>query len=121
METGMTTKPALHLGMFVGSVVVYDHVDLFVGRDHVIDDAEKLQPFLMTMAVVAHGNHLTFQRIKGSKQRGGAVALVVVGHSSATSLLLAAELESSHLVRFQPMSAPDAAHAGLADAGCRRH
>ncbi len=34
---------------------------------------------------------------------------------------IAAKLEGSHLMRLQPMRAPDATHAGLADAGRPRH
>ena len=36
-------------------------------------------------------------------------------------LRIVAELEGSHPMRLQPVGAPDAPHAGLADAGCPRH
>ena len=152
---GDASEPALHLGMLVGRVVVHDHVDLFTSRDHIIDHAQELQPFLMAVPVVAHRNHLALERVEGGEQRGRAMGLVVVGHGSAAAFLhwqaglsavqcltlalfvgaqhqgmfgwiqiqaddvfqflgklgIAAELEGSHLVRLQPMSAPDAPHA----------
>ena len=57
------------------------------GRNDVIDDAQELQPFLMAVPVVAHGDDLAFQRIEGGEQRGRAVALVIVGHGAAAALL----------------------------------
>lgn len=36
MEMRMTTHPARDPRMFVSCVVVHDHLDLFVGRNHVI-------------------------------------------------------------------------------------
>ena len=58
VETRMASEPALHLRMFVRRVVVDDHVDLLASRDHIIDHAQELQPFLMAVPVVAHGDHL---------------------------------------------------------------
>ena len=49
----MKAKPALDLGMLVGRVV---HVDLFFGRDDVVDNAQDLQAFPAAVPVVAHGN-----------------------------------------------------------------
>jgi len=87
VEAGMASEPALDLGMLVGGVVVHDHVDLLFGRDDVVDDAQKLQPLLMAVPVVAHGDHFALQRIESSQQRGRAVALVVVSHGAAAALL----------------------------------
>ena len=47
---GMTAEPQLHFSVFVGGVVVHNHVDLFLRRGHMVDHAEELQPFLMTGA-----------------------------------------------------------------------
>jgi len=41
----------------------------------------------MTVPVVAHADHGAIQRAHGREQGGGSVALVVVGHGSAASLL----------------------------------
>src|ERR1700736_547995 len=42
---------------------------------------------LMTMALHIASDHGSVEHVEGSKQRCGAVALVVVGHRSGTSLL----------------------------------
>lgn len=39
---GMTLEPALDAGMFAGSAMVHDQVDLFVRGKHVIDAAPKI-------------------------------------------------------------------------------
>ena len=65
----------------MGRVVVHDHVDLLVLWNNVIDGAQELQPFLMAVPVVAHGDHLAFERVEGREQRGRAVALVAVSYT----------------------------------------
>jgi hypothetical protein len=54
METWMAMEPPLHLLMFVRRVVVQDHVELFAGRNHVIDGPKKLQLLLMAALLVVH-------------------------------------------------------------------
>jgi hypothetical protein len=41
----------------------------------------------MTVAVVAHRDHLTMECIEGREQSCGSVAFVVVGHGSAAAFL----------------------------------
>ena len=142
--------------MLVRRVVVHDQVNLFADRDRVVDNAQELQPFLLGVPVLAHGNDLAFQRVEGGEQRSCAVALIVVGHGPRAAFLhwqprlgavqrlnlalfvraqnqgmlgriqvqahdglelfcerrIAAEFEGSHLVRLEPMSAPDAPYTG---------
>jgi len=43
--------------------------------------------FLMSVALHALADHLAVENVQGRKQRRRAVALVVVGHRSATALL----------------------------------
>ena len=86
-KAGMTVEPALDPEMFVGGVVVHDHMDLLVLRNDVIDGAQELQPFLMAVPVIAHGEDLTFEGIQGGKQGSRSVALVVMGHGAAAALL----------------------------------
>ena len=69
VESGMTAQPQLHFSVFVGGVVVHNHVDLFLRRGHMVDHAEELQPFLMTVPVVAHGDHLTVESVQRGEQR----------------------------------------------------
>ena len=73
--------------MLVGRVVVHDQVDLLFGRDDVVDDAQKLQPLLVAVPILAHGDDVALQGIEGGEQRCGAVALVVVSHRAAAALL----------------------------------
>jgi hypothetical protein len=89
VEAGMTFEPALDPGVFVGGVIVDDHVDLPVGRHQLIDSAQKLQPFLMAVPVVAHGNDLTFERIEGGKQRSRSVSLIVTIYDALHYILAA--------------------------------
>jgi hypothetical protein len=42
-------EPVLHFGMLVRGVGVRDHVSLPIGRDHMIDRAQELQPLLMAV------------------------------------------------------------------------
>ena len=53
METLVFGKPALDTRMFVGRVVVADDVDLLVRGDRLLDQAQKLQPLLMAMTLLA--------------------------------------------------------------------
>ena len=87
VKARMACQPLLHLRMLVRGVVVGDQVQFFAGRRQLVDHAEKLQPLLMTMPVVAHADHGAIQRVHGREQRGGSVSLVVVGHGSAAPLL----------------------------------
>ena len=49
VEAFVGFQPALDSGMFVGRVVVADQVDFLVGRYRLIDHAQELQPFLMSV------------------------------------------------------------------------
>ena len=53
METLVFREPTLHAWMFVGRIVVADDVDLFFGVDPLIDQAQKRQPLLIAMALLA--------------------------------------------------------------------
>src|SRR5258706_9126829 len=41
----------------------------------------------MTMALHTPADHLTFEHVEGSKERGGTVTLVVMGHGAGAALL----------------------------------
>jgi hypothetical protein len=51
----MTRKPAPHFGMFMGGIVIADQVQLPVGGDGLIDEAEKLESLLVPMAAPGTG------------------------------------------------------------------
>ena len=67
-EAGMTVEPALDPGMFMGGAVIHDHMDLLILANDLIHGAQELQPFLMAVPVIAHGDELTLQGIQGGKQ-----------------------------------------------------
>jgi hypothetical protein len=50
----MAIEPRVHLLMSVRTVVVHDHVELFAGRNHVINGPKKLQLLLMAVLLVVH-------------------------------------------------------------------
>ncbi len=76
--------------MFIGGVVIADQVKLAVGRNGLVDEAEKLEPFLVAMASLAQAKDLAIGRIQRGEQSGRAVAFVVVGHGGAAPALPAA-------------------------------
>ena len=53
MKSRMPRQPALHFGMFMGGIVIADQVQLPVGGDSLVDEAEKLEPLLVPMALLA--------------------------------------------------------------------
>ena len=59
-------------------VVVYNQMDLKIGRNVGIDMSEELEVFLMTMSGFGLGHHPTRGNIQRSEQGCGAVPLVVV-------------------------------------------
>src|ERR1700680_3588987 len=70
-------QPSSDLGMLVGGVVVDDEMGWHVGPD-VTQEGEEL---LMAMARFALGDDRAVKHVEGGKQRGGAVALIVVGNA----------------------------------------
>jgi len=87
MESFVAGHPALHPFMFVGRIVIADDVDLLFTRHGLVDQAQELQPLMMTMALLAQVVDFAGGGVERGKQHGGAVALVVVGHGGAAALL----------------------------------
>ena len=75
---GMTGQPGFDLGVFVGGVIIQDQVGVEVGGKVVVQMLKKGQELLMTMRWLALGNDAAVEDIEGRKERGGAVAQVVV-------------------------------------------
>src|ERR1700751_5081536 len=86
-EARMTIEPFADFRVLVGRIVVEDDVDSLVGRDLSLDLVEKADELLMPMFLHAAPDDLALKDVDGCEQRGGAVALVVVGHSSGAPLL----------------------------------
>jgi len=81
-EAGMLGQPLLNVGMLMGGVVVHDQVQLQVFARAAVDQTQELEPLLMPMPLLAHRNDRAVQRVERGKQRGRAVAFVVVGHGA---------------------------------------
>src|ERR1017187_4585220 len=69
MKTRMACQPAPHFEMPMSGVVIADQVQLPVGRNRLVDQTEKLEPFLMAMPPLKKAKDLAVGRI----QRGIAI------------------------------------------------
>jgi hypothetical protein len=69
MKKGMPGQPELHFGVLVSSVVIADQVELPVRRNGLVDETEKLEPFLMAKPLLAQAKDLTVGRIQRGKKR----------------------------------------------------
>jgi hypothetical protein len=76
-EALVSIEPSSHIGMLVGGVIVEDHMHGFAGRHFGLDRIEEADKLLMTMALHIASDHGSVEHVEGSKQRCGAVALVV--------------------------------------------
>ena len=80
LESGVFVEPGPHALVLVSGVVVADQVyPKFVG-DRLVDGAQELQELGMAMPGQALPDDFAGQHVQRREQRGGAVALVVVGH-----------------------------------------
>ena len=81
-DARVASEPRDHLGMFVGGIVVEDDVDGLLRWNRFFDGVEEADELLMAMALHTPADHLTFEYVEGSKQRGGTVTLVIMGHGA---------------------------------------
>ena len=79
---GVPFEPCANLWMLMGGIVIDDRVDDFAGGDFAVYGIEEADELLMGMLLHAAANNGAVQDIKGSKERGRAVAFVVVGHGA---------------------------------------
>ena len=79
---GMARQPFVHVGVFVGGVVVEDHVDHLAGRNGPLDGVEEAEELLVPVARHALADHRAVEDVERGEQGGGAMALVVVGHGA---------------------------------------
>src|SRR5438128_10353666 len=75
----MALQPFLDLRMFMGGVIVSNDVDVQFSRALLIDQFEKGEPFLMTMARRQAGDQLAFEVIERGEQSQRAVPHVIMG------------------------------------------
>ena len=71
--------------MFVRGIVVHDQVQVERRIGLFIDQLQELDPFLVTMFLLADADDLAFCQVDGCEQRGRAVPLVVVGLRAASA------------------------------------
>ena len=72
--------------MLVGGIIVDDSVDRLSFGSLGVDGVEEADELLMPVARHAAAGHLAFQDVESSEQRGGAMALVVMGHGASSAL-----------------------------------
>jgi hypothetical protein len=87
MEALVTVQPAGDLLVFRRGIVVADQVDVFFLGDSLVDQAEKLQPLLMPVPLLAEAEDLAVKGVQSCKQRCCAVAFIVMRHRLAASFL----------------------------------
>jgi hypothetical protein len=84
-EARVSGQPLLHLlGVAVCAVVVDDQMRAQVLGRAAFDEPQELQPLAVAMPRLAHQDHAAVQRVERRKQRGRAMALVVVGDGTDT-------------------------------------
>ena len=82
----MPLQPFLHLGMFMGTVVIQHHVQFHFGGKFRIQAFQEFKELLMTMSGVTLPYYFSLRQFKCGKERRGAIALVVMGHGAAAAL-----------------------------------
>ena len=75
----MPVEPRHYLRRLVGGIVVEDDVDDLARRNVALDPVQKANELLMPVALHVLADNLAGQRVEGGKQRGRAIALVIVG------------------------------------------
>ena len=90
MKPGVLGEPALHVGMLVVGVVLADQVNLDCVGHFAVVLAQELQELFVTVSRSALTDHGAGAG-EGGEARGGAVALVVVGHGSAQPFFIRSE------------------------------
>jgi hypothetical protein len=97
--------------MLVGGVVIDDEMDVELGWHVGLDVTQEGEELLMAMARLALGDDRAVKHVEGGEQRGGAVALIVVGNAFDV-----AEPHGKHgLGAFEGL---DLAHMGICGSRC---
>ncbi len=78
MKAWMTFQPGSNAGMFMGSIVVNDQMELQAARDFGINTLQKPNEFLMSVTGHAIADDSAIEHTESGKERGRTVALIVV-------------------------------------------
>ena len=87
VHTRVARQPPLNHGVFVRGVIVGDQMQGLALGNLPDQSDEEPQPFLVPMPRQAGGEEGALRDIEGGEERGGAMALVVVGHRATPALL----------------------------------
>src|SRR6516225_1471061 len=79
VEARMPLQPLIDPRVFMSGVIVSNNVDVEIGRALLVDQCEKGEPFLMTMARREVGDELAVEIIERGEQGQGAVPYVIMG------------------------------------------
>jgi hypothetical protein len=79
MPTRALREPGAHFGVLMRGIVIDNHMEVEFGWDIGLDMAQKRQELLMTMTRLALRQDRAIEEVEGGKQRGRAMALIVVG------------------------------------------
>ena len=82
----MPVEPGAHLGVLVDGVIVDDCVNQFAGRHGGFDPVQETDEFLVAMARHALADDRAVKHIERGKQRGCAVADVIMCHGPSAPL-----------------------------------
>ena len=85
VDARVARQPPLDRGMFVRGIVVGDQVQGLALGNLTINQTKEPQPFLVPMARQAGGDDGALRDIQGGKERGGAMALIIVRHRAAAT------------------------------------
>lgn len=86
-EARVPDEPLADLEVLVGGVVVEDHVDRLSGGHLCFDQVEKADELLMAVPLHVAADHGPVEHVERGKERGGAVALIIMGHRPGPPLL----------------------------------
>jgi hypothetical protein len=81
----MLGQPLLHGGVLMGGIVAGDQVQRLSLGCFTVDLFKELQPFGMSVAVLALTDDLAIMVVERSKQRGRAIALIVMCQRAPSS------------------------------------
>src|SRR5271169_743946 len=82
-KAGMAAEPGPRLWVLVRTIIVEDHVNDFADGKLGLDGIQEPDELLMPVALHAAPDHLAVEHVESSKQRSGAVSLIIMGHRSA--------------------------------------
>jgi hypothetical protein len=86
-EARVPVEPCADLGVFVGGVIVEDHVHRLVGWHACINGVQEADELLMPVLLHIPSDHGAIEDVERGEQRGRAVPLVIMSHRAEPPLL----------------------------------